>query len=449
MSTSRRTVAFLVLSLTGGVVFQVAYIRFVYLGDTARALDISIQEYGNVTSVFGAVAVVMYFVGGWFADRFSPKRLIVVALVGTGAVDLYLATVPGVAGIVVAHVLFAVFGMGLYWSALVKSIGMLGSPDQQGRLFGFLEGTRGLASTVVGFVGSAVVAAAVVASDGVLTLMRLFGVLCFVFAVLVAVLVRQDEAERQAAARQTVTLGELLSAARNRYTWLIGGTIMAMYCFYTLLGYLTPLLQNGFGVAAAAVGVIGVIRTYVFQFVAGPVGGILADKATRSTPRYIRLMFVVAGAAALAFLLLPHRPALIGVAFAITIVLCFAVFSARGVYWATVGEVGVPAVQRGGVIGLASGLAYLPDAFLPSVGAWWVGDPANGVAEQGGGFTALFAFLIGAAVVGFVLTTLTLRQSRRPGTLPSASTASTASTTERPSWTSATSPSTSSRSTGA
>lgn len=411
MTRSRQVISFLILSMTGGVIFQVAYIRFVYLADTAHALDITIQQYGNVTSVFGAVAVVMYFVGGWFADRFSPKRLIVVALVGSGAVDLYLGAVPGLTGILIAHVLFAVFGMGLYWSALVKSIGMLGTADQQGRLFGFLEGTRGLTSTIVGFVGSAIVAAAVVASDGVLTLIRLTGILCFVFAGLVAVIVRQDAASLGDAARQTVSLSELLSAARNRYTWLIGGTIMTMYCFYTLLGYLTPLLQNGFGVAAGLIGVIGVVRTYVFQFVAGPVGGVLADKTTKSTPRYLRITFVAAGVCAVAFAILPHRPALVWVAFAIMIVLCFAVFSARGVYWAIVGEVGVPAVQRGGVIGLASGLAYLPDAFLPSVGAWWVGDPANGIDEQGGGYTALFVFLIVAAALGVVLTTVTLRLS--------------------------------------
>jgi nitrate/nitrite transporter NarK len=413
VSKARRLSSFLVLSMTGGVIFQVAYIRFVFLADTAHALGLTIQRYGEVTSIFGAVAVVMYFCGGWFADRFSPKTLVIVALAGMGVVDLYLSTAPGETGVIAAHVAMAVLGMGLYWSALVKMIGMLGSADEQGRLFGFLEGTRGLTSTLVGFVGAAVVASAIVAADGVLTLMRIYGVLCLVFAVLVLVVVRQDRARLDAAERTTVTVRELVAAARNKYTWYIGGTVMLMYCFYTTLGYLTPLLQHGFGVAASLVGVIGVFRTYVFQFVAGPVGGVVVDKVTRSTPRFLRWAFVVAAICAAGFLVLPPTPALVWVAIAIMIVLCLAVFTARGVYFATVGELEIPAAQRGGVIGLASGIAFLPDAFLPTLASWWIGDPDNGVPQQGGGFTTMFAFLVVAALLGVLLTTLTMRTRRR------------------------------------
>jgi MFS family permease len=409
MSKSRRVTSFLVLAMTGGVIFQVAYLRFVFLADTAHALGLTIQQYGGITSVFGAVAVVGYFCGGWFADRFSPRLLIVIALVGTGVVDLYLATVPGAAGVLVAHILFAVLGTGLYWSALIKSIGLLGTASEQGRLFGFLEGTRGLTSTIVGLVGSALVASAIVAADGVLTLIRVYGVLCLVFAILVVIVVRQDRGALDAAARQAVSLRELAAAARNRYTWLIGGTIMTMYCFYTLLGYLTPLLQNGFGVAATFIGIIGVVRTYVFQFVAGPLGGYLVDRVARSAPRFLRWTFVVAGLCAAGYLVLPQRPSLLWVAIALMLVLSLAVFTARGVYWATVGEVEIPTAQRGGVIGLASGIAYLPDAFLPAIAAWWIGDPSAGIPEQGGGYSTLFAVLIAASIAGWLLTTLTLR----------------------------------------
>ncbi|MCT9622909.1 nitrate/nitrite transporter [Curtobacterium sp. C2H10] len=413
MTKARRLTSFIVLSMTGGVIFQVAYIRFVFLADTAHALDLTIQRYGEITSVFGAVAVLMYFCGGWFADRFSPKALIVIALAGMGIVDLWLSTVPGETGIVVAHVLMAVLGMGLYWSSLVKLVSMLGTADEQGRLFGWLEGVRGITSTVVGFVGAAIVAAAIAETGGVLWVMRIYGVLCLVFAVLVLVVVRTDRDALGQVGRQAVSLRELGAAARNKYTWLIGFSIMAMYCFYTLLGYLTPLLQDGFAVPVVLLGAIGVVRTYVFQIVGGPVGGVLVDRWTKSSPAFLRWAFVVAAISAVGFLLLPHDPALVWIAVVLMIVMCLAVFTSRGIYWAQVGEVEVPLAQRGGVIGLASGIAYLPDAFLPALGAWWVGDPANGVPSQGGGYTTMFAVLLAAAVLGFLLTTLTMRVRAR------------------------------------
>jgi MFS family permease len=413
MTRTRRLTSFVILSMTGGAIFQVAYIRFVFLSETAHALDLTIQRYGDITSIFGAVAVIGYFCGGWFADRFNPKALIVIALAGMGCVDWWLSTVPSDAGIVVAHVLMAVLGTGLYWSSLVKLVSMLGSADQQGRLFGFLEGIRGLTSSVVGFIGAAVVAAAIADTHGVLDVMRIYGSLCIALAIAVLFVVKTDKTALAKVERQTVSLRELLNAAKNRYTWLIGGTVMLMYCFYTTLGYLTPLLQYGFGVAPVLLGAIGVIRTYVFQFVAGPTGGLLVDKVTRSAPRFLRWAFVVAAVCAAAFMVLPQSPALVWLAIVVMVVLCFAVFTSRGVYWAQVGEVEVPAAQRGGVIGLASGLAYLPDAFLPALASWWIGDPANHVPEQGGGYTTMFAVLFAAAVGGVVLTTVTMRVRKR------------------------------------
>ncbi|MFB7493155.1 nitrate/nitrite transporter [Streptomyces sp. NPDC056161] len=413
MTKIQRRISFLVLSMTGGIIFQVVYIRFLFLEPTYEALHLTAQQYGNIISIVGVVAMVMYFVGGWFADKFDPRKLIVIALAGTGLADLYLATVPGYRAILAVHIVMAVTGMGLYWSALVKSIGMLGDASEQGRLFGLNEAARGITSTVLGFVGTALVSAAAVASNGVLGLIRVYGVLALVFAVLVWFFVAQDKERLAQQGSSAMTLKQLTAAAKNKYTWLIGGTAMMMYCFYTTLGYFSPLLQNHYGVAAGTVAVVGVIRTYVFQFVGAPVGGFLADKVTRSSPKLLRYLFAAAALIVLAFLALPDSSSLAWLALLLMFVLTFMVFAARGVYWATIGEVETPENERGGVIGLASGVAYLPDAFLPALCAWWIGDPANRVPEQGGGYRAMFAFLAVMAVIGLVLATLTIRAWER------------------------------------
>lgn len=411
--TPHSILTFVLLSMTGGVIFQVAYIRFVFLQDTTVALGLTGQQYGTVVSVFGATATIMYFFGGWFADRFSPKLLICAALVGVGLADLYIATTPGLVGIIAAHVAMAVLSTGLYWSALIKSIGLLAPEGGQGRFFGFLEGLRGATSTAVGLAGTAIVAAAVVPSAGVLTLIRIYGVLCFVLAAVILVAVREDRARLDGLESTAVSIGQLLVAARNPLTWLIGLTIAMALCFYTTLGYFSPLLEHSFGVGVAALGVIGVVRSYVFQFVAGPIGGVVVDRVTKSSTRFLGWMFLASSAMALGFLVLPKRPGLIVPALGLLLLLCLAVFMSRGVYWATVGELGIPATQRGGVIGLASGIAYLPDAFLPAVCAWWIGDPTSHVPQQGGGYTSLFAFLVVAGLAGFALTVVTTRRVAR------------------------------------
>lgn len=415
VTSTRKWLSFLILSMTGGIVFQVGYIRYVFLEGTYNALNLSAQSYGNIISVYGAVAMVSYFFGGWFADKFSPKLLVVLSMVGTGVVDLLIATAPGYFWTLVLHIVMAILGMALYWSALVKLISMLGGPEEQGRLFGFLEGVRGIVSTIVGFAGAWIVAKAASTVIGVLWLIRIYGLLAIILGVLVWFLVYEDRSAEALQSRSAVTPKQLLLAAKNPYTWLIGGTIMSIYCAYTLLGYFSPLLQHQFGLSAALIGVIGVVRSYVFQFVAGPVSGVVADKVAHSTPRFLRWMFVATIITVIIFLVLPRNNSMVWVALVAMFLLTFAVFACRGVYWATVGEVETPEDERGGVIGLASGLAYLPDAFLPSLAAWWIGDPtaSPAVPEHGGGYTTMFFFIIAMAVLGIVLTTVTIARRRR------------------------------------
>jgi MFS family permease len=407
----QKWLSFFVLSATGGIVYQVGYIRFVFLEDTYRALRLSAQDYGNIVSVYGIVGMISYFFGGWFADKFSPKKLIAISMIGTGIVDLLIAMAPGYAATLALHVAMAILGMALYWSALVKAIGMLGPVEEQGRLFGFLEGVRGVISTIVGLVGAAIVASVTVPWVGVLWLIRIYGVLAIVLGVLVWLVVHESKEDLATAERSTVTLKQLAAAAKNPYTWLIGLMIMSVYCGYTCLGYFSPLLQHQFGLAAGAIGVIGVIRTYVFQFVAGPASGVVVDKVAHSTPRFLRWMLVATIVVLVIFLVIPRNHAMVWLAVALMFLLTLAIFACRGVYWATVREVGVPEEERGGVIGIASGLAYLPDAFLPSLAAWWIGDPsaAPAIPEHGGGYTTMFIFLIAMSVVGVVLSIATSR----------------------------------------
>ena len=411
MSDVRRRLSYLLLCTSGGVIFQVAYIRFVFLEPTYQALGLSGPEYGDIMSVFGAVAAVMYFAGGWFADRFAPRALVATALTITGLADLALIAGPGYATALLAHVVMAFAGMALYWPALVRAIGSFGSSAQQGRLFGFLEAIRGITSTVISGIAALLIGTALAPATGVRALIGTYGVLCLVLAGLIWLALRGPADGIASGERSALSVRDLAAAARNKYTWLLGGSIMLMYCFYTTLGYFSPLLQHEFGVTAAMIGVLGVVRSYVFQFVAGPLGGFCVDKVTRSTPRFLRLAFAAAAVCVVVLLFLPRESGLKWVAVALMFALSLVVFASRGVYWASMTEARIPEHQRGGVIGLASGLAYLPDAFLPGLVARWIGDPGTGTAAQGG-YGILFGVLAGAAVLGIALTTLTLRVQR-------------------------------------
>lgn len=414
MTPARKWTSLIILAAAANTIFQVAYFKIAYYEESIAAIGVTKTEFNTITGIFGALATVMYFFGGWFADRFRPRALIAIALTGTGIADIVLSLQVGFVGALLCFVVFAVTGMCLFWSALVKCISMLGEASEQGRLFGFLEGVRGVVGLAVGLLAGTIITTATVAYKGVTWAMIVCGIICLTCAVLTWFFVYEDPERLADAESQTVGLAQIKRAFANRYTWLIGGTIFMIYAFYSSFGYLDSLLSDGgkFAIGAGVMAFVASIRAYGFQLLAGPVGGFLTDKWTHSAPRFLRIALIVMLVGTCVFLLIPQTPAFGVFAMVILLIVAFAVFACRGVYWSQVGELEIPDRERGGVIGLASGISYLPDAFLPFLVIFLLGDAEDGKAEHGG-YTAHLVMLAVFAVFGIVLTTITERVRRR------------------------------------
>ena len=85
MSTLRHWLIMGILSFSGGIVFMLPFLQEVYYIPLAQALDLNNTQVGSLMSVFGITAMLSYFPGGWVADRVSPRKLITVSLLSTGA----------------------------------------------------------------------------------------------------------------------------------------------------------------------------------------------------------------------------------------------------------------------------------------------------------------------------------------------------------------------------
>ena len=114
-----------------------------------RDMGLTHTEIGTMLSINAIVATVLFVVGGMLADRFETRKLIPVGLIRGGASGPLWRPSPlqPDAGI---YALLAVCA-DCIWPALLKAIRNLGDDDEQGRMFGFLEGGRGVVDTVVAF----------------------------------------------------------------------------------------------------------------------------------------------------------------------------------------------------------------------------------------------------------------------------------------------------------
>ncbi|MEM6731800.1 MAG: MFS transporter, partial [Myxococcota bacterium] len=150
-SRAERLVMMFTLILAGETIYTLPYfLRRDYATTMASALGVSQTELGTLSSLFGALALISYFPGGWLADRFQARHLMIVSLLVTAAGGFWLSTFPGYTGALAVFALWGVSTILTFWAALIKAARIWGGDDAQGRAFGILDGGRALAGALLG-----------------------------------------------------------------------------------------------------------------------------------------------------------------------------------------------------------------------------------------------------------------------------------------------------------
>ncbi|MBD9527632.1 nitrate/nitrite transporter [Paracoccus sp. PAR01] len=395
MTTANRAkwLRFLVLILGGGTIYKLANVKDAFYVPLQEVMGLSHTQIGTLLSVNSIVATALFVLGGMMADRFGTRKLIPLGLIGAGLLGLYMASFPGFGGMLVVFALLAVCADCLYWPALLKAVRNLGSDDEQGRMFGFLEGGRGVVDTVVAFSALGVF---VVAGSGALGLKSaiLFYAIIDIVAGIAAWFLLNSAAEKRAEA-EPVGLSGLIEAMRVPAIWLVSLNVFMVYTVYCGLTYFIPYLKEMYQLPVALVGAYGIINQYFLKVLGGPAGGYMADKSFRSASRYIKWAFLALPPVMVLILSLPTGAAYIYPAMAAMLSFAFIVFSMRGVFWAPMSEIGIPSRITGSAFGLGCLIGYAPGMFAYMIyGA--ILDRFPG--QQG--YTYVFALMSVLAVIG-------------------------------------------------
>ena len=138
----------LLLAAGAGMIFQLPYIRETFYPQIQSAMDLTNAQMGLLSSGYATVSLVSYFIGGIIADKFSARKLLTFSFLATGILGLWFSTFPSYN---VSRAIFVLLGISTiitYWSACIKATRMLGTPEEQGRLFGPQEGLRGIINAI-------------------------------------------------------------------------------------------------------------------------------------------------------------------------------------------------------------------------------------------------------------------------------------------------------------
>lgn len=388
----------LLLAAGAGIIFQLPYIRETFYVPIQNAMNLTNAQMGMLSSGYATMATISYFIGGAIADKFSARKLLTFSFLATGVLGLWFSTFPGYN---ISRLIFILMGVSTiitYWSACIKATRMLGTEEEQGRLFGLQEGLRGILNAALVFVMTAAFARYANEVAGAAAAIRVCSIIVIIIGILNFIFIEDTKSEEQTESIVEVTKG-LFKMLLIPRVWLLVGIVFTAYSIYGLIGYVTTYAQQFYGMTATTAATLGGIR-YLLQGLGGIAGGFLADKL------HSRMKVIAGGCAGLilsfgAYILLPGEASLAGAVilnFFIGLVLIYAV---RSQYFAVHDDAGIPLHLSGRVSGIASALGYMPDVFMYTLVGGWM----DSYGRTGYNMTWAYAMVAGALciVLTFIL----------------------------------------------
>lgn len=384
------------LCFSGGIIYLLPFLREVYYIPLQKALHLNNTQLGVLMTVFGTMAMVSYFPGGWLADRFSSRKLITVSMVLTGVSGLYFARFPSYPLSIAVHAFWGVTCSLTFWAAMIKATRNWAPAHEQGRAFGILESGRGIAEVLS---STALLAVFAKLGSGNLALSRviiIFSITDILLGIMAWIVLEDSKRPDSLQLKRENKAGirEIIQAFKMPVVWLISLVICAAYSAYWGSYYFTPYATDVFLMSVVFGGAIGVGKMWLKPLSALG-AGFLADKIGSS--KAVALSFVVLIFSFGVFMVTPGSPKLVLILIVNTAVAALAIFALRGIYFALLEEGGIPLAMTGIVTGIVSVVGFTPDIFMPVLGGVLL-DSFPGAL----GYRYYFTIIAGLCVLGLV-----------------------------------------------
>lgn len=363
-NTFKKYLTLIILGLAGGSIYMLPYIKYTFYDPIMNVMGITNAQSGFLLTMYAIGCVILYIPGGILSDKVSPKKAIIISLLGTSILTLIFALTFNYTVALAVWLLLA-FGSGfVFWSALLKAIRMIGSDEEQGRMYGIYYAANGGSGAIISALSLKAFSGAADEKTGLFWAVIIMAIFTTVAAILLIFLLKENTSkDLSTKAEDQFHFSDLKSVLTNPAVWLVAVVCFCIYGVYSCSSYFTPYLTDVIGYSATQAGGFQIVRSYVVMLVAAPLGGWLADKVFHSTLKWFVVGAAILGVSMLIVVLIgPNaNPLLIAI---LTLVPGLFSMCLYGIMFSTMHEVNIPIKVGGTAIAIASIIGYLPDMFL-------------------------------------------------------------------------------------
>lgn len=350
-----------ILTTAGSLIYGLPYFRSYYYDAYLEVYHLTNTQMGTFGSIFGVLGAISYLFGGIVADMISPRMIMSVSLILTGAAGLLHLTNPSYGMLVLIYLIWGFTSLFAFWPALLKGLRGLAAENEQSKAFGFMEGGRGivnalhLAITLAIFNFFSKTAGNLAGLNGVITF---YSIVVILLGILTFLLMKNDK--EQTKKGEKLSFRQVIDVLKMPAVWILSLILCCTYTMNISMFYFTPYATASFGITATAAAVVTMMAQYI-RPISSIGGGILADRLGRSKMMFIGFIFMGISTAVLVLFKNVSIPLFIG----LCIIIYLAMYLNYGVVFSMMEEGGVPAHVAGTAIGVVCTLGYLPEVVCP------------------------------------------------------------------------------------
>ena len=351
----------IILTTAGSLIYGLPYFRSYYYDAYLEVYHLTNTQMGTFGSIFGVLGAISYLFGGIVADMISPRMIMSVSLILTGAAGLLPLTNPSYGILVLIYLIWGFTSLFAFWPALLKGLRGLAAENEQSKAFGFMEGGRGiinalhLAITLAVFNFFSKTAGNLAGLNGVITF---YSIVVILLGILTFLLMKNDK--EQTKKGEKLSFRQVIDVLKMPAVWILSLILCCTYTMNISMFYFTPYATASFGITATAAAVVTMMAQYI-RPISSIGGGILADRLGRSKMMFIGFIFMGISTAVLVLFKNVSIPLFIG----LCILIYLAMYLNYGVVFSMMEEGGVPAHVAGTAIGVVCTLGYLPEVVCP------------------------------------------------------------------------------------
>lgn len=399
----KQTLRVMTLAWAYMAAFLLPYIQYTFYMPMLEGLNATHEQLGNLISMYAIACIIAYIPGGWLADRYSLKKILMISMSANVFLCILITISFTYTTALIVWPLTALTSGFAFWAALVKGVGLSGTAEEQGRIWGMYEFSDALLGLIVNYLNLAIFAA-VETTYGIKGVFISIAITSAISVILLNIFFEDTKQDENAPSEKT-KITDVIKVLKQPVIWYITFAVCSNYIVYAGMTYFTPYLSDVIGLSVVSSAGLMVLRAWGIRMLAGPTFGRFVDKSG-STSKVIVLGMLVTAILIGIFLLIPSSaPAvlLIGVFFIAT----FALLGSRGVVFATLEEAKIPNHLRGLSVAVVSMIGYAPDLFIYKLFGAWLDTNGNN------GYRMIFGFLIGMSLVTVLCCALLYKKSSK------------------------------------